>query len=100
MPRLSLNVPHSRTPDEVVRRLREKIASIQAEYEDHVSDFRQEWRDHTFSFGFSVLGMKVSGEVAVEPQNVRLSADLPMAAAMFKGMIEDRVRLEVGAILS
>ena len=46
-------------------------------------------RDHTFSFAFRTLGMAVSGTVAVEPTRVRLAAALPLAAAFFKGTIEE-----------
>ena len=100
MPQLSLDIPHALSQDEAARRLKEKFAAAQAEHQDRVSDFREEWQDHTFSFGFKVLGMAVSGSVAVEPEKIRLAAELPMAAALFKGAIEDRIRQEVDTLLS
>jgi tRNA dimethylallyltransferase len=65
-----------------------------------MSEFREEWRDHTFSFAFRTFGLGVSGTIAVEQDSVRLAADLPLAAMVFKGAIEKRVREEVGKLLS
>ena len=44
--------------------------------------------------------MAVSGTVAVEEKRVRLATDLPLAAMFFKAAIEDRIRQEVGTLLS
>ena len=99
MPQLSLDIPHLLGQDEAARRLKEKFAAARTEYQNNVSDFREEWRDHSFSFAFRVLGMAVSGTIAVEQERVRLATDLPLAAMFFKAAIEDRVRQEVGALL-
>ena len=99
MPKLSLDIPHSLGQEEATRRLKEKFAAAQAEYQGQVSNFREEWQDHTFSFGFHALGMAVTGTVAVEDAAVKLVTHLPLAAALFKGAIEDRLRQEVGKLL-
>jgi len=99
MPQLSLDIPHLLGQDEAARRLKEKFAAAHAEYRDRVSDFKEQWCDHTFSYAFKVLGMAVSGTIAVEEKRVRMATDLPLAAMFFKGAIEDRIRQEVGALL-
>jgi hypothetical protein len=100
MPKLSIDVPHVLSQDEAAQRLKDKFAAVRAEYESQVSEFREEWLDHTFSFAFRALGMAVSGTVAVEPKQVRLAASLPLAAMLFKSAIEERIRQEVGVLLA
>jgi hypothetical protein len=100
MPQLSLDIPHVLSQDEAARRLKEKFAAAHAEHQGRLSDFRQQWQDHTFSFSFQALGMAVSGTVAVEKERVRLAAKLPLAAMFFKGAIESRIRHEVGGLLA
>jgi hypothetical protein len=100
MPRLTLTVPHSVGSDEAKRRLKDKLAAALSEHGDRLSDFREEWRDHALSFGFRALGMAVTGTVAVEPEQVRVDADLPFAAMLFKGAIEQRLRQEVSTLLA
>ena len=99
MPKLLLDIPHSLGQEEATRRLKEKFAAARAEYQGHVSNFREEWQDHTFSFGFHAMGMSVTGTVAVEEATVKLVTHLPLAAAFFKGAIEERLRQEVGKLL-
>ena len=99
MPQLSLDIPHLLGQDEAARRLKERFAAARAEYQSNVSDFKEQWCDHTFSYAFKVLGMAVSGTIAVERERVRLATDLPMAAMFFKAAIETRIRQEVGALL-
>jgi hypothetical protein len=99
MPRLLLDIPHALGQEEATRRLKDRFAAAMAEYQGQVSNFRQEWRDHTFSFGFHVLGMAVNGTVAVEEKAVKLAAQLPLAASLLKGQIEKHLREEVAALL-
>jgi hypothetical protein len=100
MPRITFGVPHSLGLEEATRRLKEKFAAALAEHRSRISDFREEWRDHTLSFGLKAMGMGVSGTVAVEPAQVKLDAELPFAAAFFKGAIEQRLRQEVAMVLA
>lgn len=100
MPQLLLDIPHTLTQDEAANRLKKKLEFARAQFQAQLTDFREEWCDHAFSFGFKALGMAVSGKVTIEPSNVKLDAQLPMAAAFFKKTIEDRVRQEVGKLLS
>jgi hypothetical protein len=100
MSRLSLNIPHTIGQEEAARRLKERIAAASVEYQGQVSDFHQEWRDHTFSFGFRALSMAVSGNIAVKDEHVALALELPMAAMFFKGAIEERIRHEAGRLLA
>ena len=97
---LSMDVPHQLGLDEALRRLREKLDSVRDQFGEQVSEFREEWRENELAFGFSAVGMKIAGTVAVEASNVKVAAQLPFAAAMFKGLIEQRIRDELDAVLA
>ena len=100
MPRITLEVPHSLGQEEAMRRLKDKFEAAKAEHQGRVSNLREEWRDHTLSFALKAMGMGVSGTVAIEPNRVKLDAELPLAAAFFKAAIEQRLRQEVDVILA
>lgn len=97
---MSLDVSHALGQDEAAQRLKAKFAAIRSQYESQVKELREEWLDHTLSFGFQTMGMAISGTVAVEPEKVRLVANLPFAAMLFKGKIEERIRQEVDRLLT
>jgi hypothetical protein len=100
MAKLSVDVPHALSQDEVARRFKEKLVAARTEYQDRLSDFHEEWQDHTVSFAFRAMGMAVSGNIAVGADKVRLQASLPLAVMMFKSTIEKRIRQELGELLA
>ena len=100
MPRLSVDFSHTLSQDEAARRFKERLAAARAEYQDHLSDFHEEWQANIFSFAFRALGLAISGSIAVEPDKVRLRANLPLAVMVFKSTIENHLRQEVDKLLA
>jgi hypothetical protein len=100
MPALNMATTHALGREEAVRRLKEKFDHVRATYGNKVGDLREEWKGNTLEFGFKATGMKVSGTVTVEDAEVRLDAQLPFAAIVFKGMIERQIRAELGQLLA
>jgi hypothetical protein len=100
MPHFALDVPHTLNPDEATERLKAKFAAAVSEHQGSISHYQEQWRDHSCSFSFQAMGMKVRGTVAVERERVRLNAELPLAALIFKRAIESRLRQEVADLVS
>ena len=100
MPRITMEAPHTLGRDEALRRLKEKFDFARSQYGSEVRNLNEQWTDHTLNFSFSSLGMGVSGTVKVEDSAVELNAELPFAAAFFKGAIESRLRAELGDLLA
>lgn len=100
MPRATLETPHALGQEEAIRRLKKKIDELKEAYRGRFSGLREDWDEHMLSFGFKAVGMKVAGTVAVEDSQVKLAAQLPLAAMMFKGAIERQVRQELGELLA
>ena len=100
MPQLTTEVPHALGQAEAVRRLKEQFTLAQAAYQAHISDLKQEWTDSTLEFSFRAIGMGISGSLAVEDAAVTLQAELPLAAALFKGMIQQQIREELERVLA
>jgi hypothetical protein len=96
MPHLSLQVMHSLGREEATRRIKEQAAKAR----EHVSDLEENWQDHTLTFRFKAMGFRVNGELTVEDALVMIEVDLPLAAAMVKGMIEQRLRQEIAGVLA
>jgi hypothetical protein len=99
MPKLTLEVPHTLGREEATRRLQQELEAARSAYGSYVNDLQQQWKDDTLSFGFRAAGMKVAGTVAVEDALVRVHAELPLAAVMLKGTIEQRVKQELCRIV-
>lgn len=100
MPKLSLSVPHNLGVEEAARRLKERFDAVKAEHGGAVRDFDEQWDGQTLRCRFQAMGLKVAGSVTAHPASVEVEAELPLAAAMFKGLIESRVREELGKLLA
>jgi hypothetical protein len=100
MPRITMETSHNLGREEAARRLRGKFDAVRDKYGPNVNNLQEQWNDHTFSFGFKTLGMGVKGTVQVEDENVKLDLDLPLAAMLFRGAIEQHISQEIGGLLS
>jgi len=100
MPTLKMTTAHALGQEEAVRRLQEKFSVVRETYRDKVSNLDEQWNGNTLSFAFKAAGMKVSGTVTVGAADVQLDARLPLAAIMFKGLIERQIRAELGELLT
>ena len=100
MPRISLETPHALGQEEALRRVKGKVVELKVAHQSHYSNLRESWTGSTLSFGFRAAGMKVSGSATVGTSEVKLTANLPLAAMLVKGKIIQRIQEELGALLS
>lgn len=99
MPKLTVAVEHSLTPEEAVDRLQRFLSVLKERYQDKISNLEESWETHGGSFSFSVMGFSTSGTVSVDPSEVKIDGKLPLAAMMFKGTIEQQIRDQLDRIL-
>ncbi len=100
MPRLDIEATHSLGEEEALRPMKGKMDMLKHTFRDRFSDLREEWNGSSLSFAFKAAGMKVAGTITADDSQVKLAAQLPFAAMMFKGMIKTRVDRELGKLLA
>lgn len=100
MPKLSMAVPHSLGQAEASERLKGLLARIKERHQDSVSNLQEEWLEDGLRFSFTTFGFKIAGLGTVGPSDVNLDIDLPFAALMFKGKIEQEMRDTLTRVLS
>ncbi len=92
MSKIDLTVVHRFSQDEALRRTHGLLEKIEKQFAGKINDLQQKWDGNTGIFNFSVMGFSVSGKLAVNPSEVKLTAPLPFAAVFFKGKIEAVIR--------
>ena len=95
-----MKTPHHLGKVEAERRLKEKLSIARDAYGRKVTHLRGEWSDGTLSFAFETMGTSIAGTMVVQDTEVRLAADVPFHVAIFKRLIERRIRAELGNLLS
>jgi hypothetical protein len=100
MPKLTVTVPHQLGVPEAQQRLQGFVNKLKNAYPDRVSNLQEEWVQNLLNFAFSIMGMSVKGTMAVNDQDVTVNGDLPFAAMMFKGRIEQEIRDNLTRVLT
>ena len=100
MPKMSLAIPHELGSEEATERVTRLAAKIHDRYKDQAKDLEESWEGNTLNFSFRSMGMNFKGDVTVEDSEVKMTGDLPFAAMMFKGKIEQAVREQMTKTLA
>jgi Putative polyhydroxyalkanoic acid system protein (PHA_gran_rgn) len=100
MARLTIVAEHNLPREEALRRLKTKLGgNVAARYRRQVMELHEGWTDGTFAFRFKAVGVRVSGTLTVDEAAVRVAADVPLAALLFKKKIDEQVRAELVSAL-
>jgi hypothetical protein len=99
MPGFDITAPHALGQEAAIDRLKGFVEKIGQRFPDQVSNLQEQWNGNVLDFSFTTYGFKIKGAATVEPEQVRLKGDLPLAAMMFKGKIEQSIRDEVAKVL-
>jgi hypothetical protein len=100
MPKFSVTIPHELSKDEAVQRLGGFSEKVQQRFKDTIKDFEQSWDGDVSNFSFKTYGMAIAGKIHIDAPEVKLDGDLPFAAMMFKGKIEQSIRDELTKLLA
>src|SRR4029078_8540918 len=82
------------------QRLQGLLEKVKNRYGDQVSNLRESWADNVLDFGFTTYGFAIQGKQAGEENDVRLDGQIPFAAMMFKGKIEQGLREQMTRLLA
>lgn len=100
MPALKMTFPHQLGRQTAQERLQTRLEKLLDRYGAQVSNLRQSWTDNVLNFGFTTYGFAIQGNVTVEENEVRLDGQIPFAAMMFKGKIEQSLREQMTKVLA
>ena len=100
MPSLKMSVPHNLGQEEAQRRIEGMLGQLKQQYGDQISNLEESWSGSTGTFAMTAMGMKISGTLAVHPNEVALDGTIPFAAVPFKGQIEKLIREQAQKLLA
>jgi putative polyhydroxyalkanoate system protein len=100
MPKLTISVPHALDQQAATERLQGILEKMKERYQNQFSDLEESWQGNVLSFGFKTFGIAIKGTMDVQPTEVKVDAELPFAAMMFKGKIEQELKTTLGRWLT
>jgi hypothetical protein len=99
VPKFHFEIPHTLSADDAKSRLERFVESLQAKFQDKVSDLDQGWNGNTLAFGFKTFGIKIAGAIESLEQKLAVTGEIPFTAMMFKGKIESEVKEKLARLM-
>ena len=84
---VDIKVPHSISPEEALRRIKELVTNLQREHSANVKNVKEKWTGQEGSVSFSVKGMSVAAKIYVGVDTVRVSSRLPFLLSFYRNKI-------------
>jgi putative polyhydroxyalkanoate system protein len=100
MPKFSVNASHQLGEEQAVERLKGFLEKVKDRYQSQVSNIQETWNGNQLDFQFTSYGFNIKGLLTAADDDVKIDGDLPFAAMMFKGRIEQTIRDELNRLLA
>ena len=100
MPKFNTSIPNPLGKDKARGAVEGLLNRVTEKYGDQVTGLEQSWEGDTLSFAMTTYGFKITGNLVVEDSQVTVAGDLPFAASMFKGKIENSIGTELEKCLA
>lgn len=70
-------------------KIREKTDEFMKEIFERfrIENAHTKWEENTLSFSFKAKGMRITGELIIDNQSIKVRADLPFRASLFQNKI-------------
>jgi len=100
MASLELNIPHSLSQEEALKRIKNLLSETKREHGDQVADLKEDWHDNTGDFSFTARGFDIAGQLTVTPSAIELRGKIPFAVSLFKGKITKMINEKAAELLA
>ena len=99
MPKIELNIPHELSQSEALNRIQHFLPQLKVQHSDRIKDLEESWTGSKGQFRFKISGFKVSGTLQVGENFVLFNGEIPFAALLFKGTIEETINAKAMELL-
>src|SRR5687768_5684952 len=100
MPALKMSFPHQLGRQAAQDRVVDRLAKLKERHGGKFNITQETWVENVLDFVFSTYGMQIKGKVTVDDNEVKLDGQIPFAAMMFKGKIEQELRDQMTRLLA
>jgi hypothetical protein len=100
MPTVKLSVPHKLGADGAKARIQKLISENLQQMSGMVTDVKENWVENKNNFSFRAMGFNVAGAMTVQPSDVLIEVNLPLAALPFKSKMEQELKTRAQQLLA
>ncbi|MDX1965215.1 MAG: polyhydroxyalkanoic acid system family protein [Pirellulales bacterium] len=100
MPKISVTVPHTLDQPAALRSMQNLVTQTLARSSDRLSGVQHTWVGNLLEISFKAMGFDISGQLQVEPKEVHVTGQIPLAAYFFQSQIEGEIRQQLQRALT
>jgi hypothetical protein len=100
MPKISLSVPHQLGQETAKNRIAGLLADSRERFAGQISQVSENWNGYVDAISFQALGFSVTGKLDVQPNEVLIELNLPLAAYPLKGRVEKEILAHARELLA
>jgi hypothetical protein len=95
-----MSFPHQLDRQTAQERVQSRLEKLKERHGAKFNMLRETWTNNVLDFGFTTYGFTIQGKITVEDSAVNLDGQIPFAAMMFKGKIEQELRDQMTRLLA
>ncbi len=95
MPRIKVQVGHSLSKDEAVKRIRQALANLKTRFAGQIEQLNEAWYSDQCVFSAKAKGVPTTGFIFFKENEVEINATIPFFIILLKGKIESALRDEL-----
>lgn len=99
MPAFSVDVPHPLSQEQAIERLKSVLDQLGKE-QSTFSLEKTVWTGNSLAFAVKAVGMTIDGTMIVYDSRINIEGDIPFAASIFKGRIEQELKDRVARLMN
>ncbi|MEM9940751.1 MAG: polyhydroxyalkanoic acid system family protein [Planctomycetota bacterium] len=101
MAKFKVNVDHSLDKQEAIKRLRSFSTKVREDLPIELTEIQEAWDPAgNLDFSFKAQGLKISGKMQTSETDVVVDGEIPFAALVFRGAIENQISEKVREALA
>ncbi len=100
MPKISLSVAHQLGQETAKNRISGLLADSRERFAGQISHVSESWNGYVDEISFKGLGFSVTGKIDVQPAQVLIELNLPLAAYPLKGRVEKEILAHARELLA
>ncbi|KAA0210195.1 MAG: polyhydroxyalkanoic acid system family protein [Ignavibacteriaceae bacterium] len=95
-----INYPHKLGANNACEKIRSHLKKLNQEYSDVITQKVENWNGNHGKIDVGIKGFKISCDIEVNDESVKISGDLPPTLFFFRGSIKQKIEEELSEILS
>ncbi len=96
---MEIIIKHNLEQDKVLECSKNILEHLRTEHAGKITNIVEVWTGYTSEFSFRFKSMSIRGTIQVNSDNIKITGKLPMAAMLFKGLIEETIRREANKLV-